>query len=254
MTNEQYEIVKIFMPHALREQERVSSNSIRFAHYTSAEVGLKILESKSILLRNSSLMNDFSEMRHGWECLKYVYNRSLGDRLKTILQLIQTDLPKIFESNFNAQYGAIENQTYLTSISEHANEGRVQHEDKFGRLSMWRAYAPKNGIAFIINNTALMGESNALGAYVSPVVYKSPESFEISFKEVISSMEKNIDLLKKLGGNYIHNMLLVTLKFAVQSTKHPSFDEEREWRIIYSPPTHHAPYTATENQKKPNSI
>ena len=241
-------IAKIFMPRQLKEIDRIRNKNIRFAHYTSAENGLVILCTQSILLRNSSLMNDFSEMRYGWECLKLAYNGPLGNRLKTLLKTVQADLPEIFEENFNSQYNSVENETYLTSISEHAVSKNYKYEDQFGRLSMWRAYAPRNGVAFIINNKAFTSDTTALSAYSIPVAYRTYKEFERDFDEVISSMENNTEILKELGGKRVHDILSVALKFAVQSTKHPSFNEEREWRIIYSPPTHHSPATVNVNQ------
>ncbi len=50
-----------------------------------------------MLLRNSSLMNDFSEVRYGFNCLVAAYNGSVGDRLKIALRAVQEDLPEILE-------------------------------------------------------------------------------------------------------------------------------------------------------------
>lgn len=219
------------MPRAMREMDRVRSGGIRFAHYTSAETGLKILRSCKMLLRNSSLMNDFSEVQHGMECLNQAYNGKVGDRLKVAINEVQAELPEILQANFNEQFSHINGETYLMSVSEHD----AGHEDDFGRLSMWRAYAPKDGVAFILNNTAFMGESDALGAFTSPVFYCMPDEFLTSFEEVVSSIEQNIELLQSLGGRFVHDTLLRAFRFAVQSTKHPSFSEEREWRVIYAP-------------------
>jgi len=230
--NEQIQrIGQIFTPHAFRQMGRVRLNKIRFVHYTSAETGLKILRSQEILLRNSSVMNDFSEVRYGFECLKSAYNGPAGGRLKTALNIIQPDLASILESNFNSQILDMMSETYLFSVSEHDGE----HEDMFGRLSMWRAYAPRNGVAFVMNNTPFLCESNALQAFSSPVSYVTPEGFQPAFEEVVSEIEKNIDFVKSIGGNMVHELLMIAFRFAAQSTKHPSFREEKEWRVIYSP-------------------
>lgn len=200
-----------------------------------------------MLLRNSALMNDFSEVRHGWECLKGAYNSSLGERLRSCLSQIQEDLPEVFESNFNDRIFGILNETYLMSMSEHGDSDG--HEDHFGRLSMWRAYAPKNGIAFILNNAPFVCESNALGAYTSPVNYAMPDEFNVAFEEVICSLEQNIGAIAPLGGHFAHEMLMTAFRFAVQSTKHPSFKEEKEWRVIYCPNTPGADEVLTDAQR-----
>jgi hypothetical protein len=184
-------------------------------------------------------MNDFSEIRHGWECLLQAYNGPLGLRLQNALRVVQSDLPEILQGNFNAQIWDVMNETYLMSVSEHgdprADKQGDEHEDKFGRLSMWRAYAPKDGVAFILNNDPFLCESNALQAFTSPVAYALPEDFQPAFEEMVVAVENNIHLLAQFGGQFVHDTLMNAFRFAVQSTKHPSFKEEREWRVIYSP-------------------
>jgi len=176
-------------------------------------------------------MNDFSEVRHGWQCLLAAYNSELGTRLKASLRKVQDDLPEVLQQNFNGEILEVLSETYLASVSEHD----AGHEDKFGRLSMWRAYAPKDGVAFVFSNGPFMRESNALHAFTSPVAYAMPDDFQPAFEEVVASIEKNIELLAPLGGQCVHDLLMNAFQFAVQSTKHPSFKEEREWRVIYSP-------------------
>lgn len=239
MTEDQLALVKIFLPHALRQMTRVRENNIRFAHYTSADTALKILRSQRMLLRNSSLMNDFSEIHHGLECLENAYNSPLGDRLNEALRAVQDNLPEVLQRNFRAQILGFSNETYLMSVSEHGDGGSDErgegHENSFGRLSMWRAYAPKDGVAFIMKNQPFLCESNALNAFSSPVVYAMPNEFQYSFEEVVIAIEDNIETIKKYGGEIVHQLLLTAFRFSVQSTKHPSFKEERGWRVIYSP-------------------
>lgn len=256
MTDEQLELAKIFLPHGLREMERVRDNQIRFAHYTSADTGLKILRSESMLLRNSSLMNDFSEIRHGWNCLLEAYNGPLGIRLQEALRSVQPDLPEILQSNFNAQILEVFSETYLMSVSEHGVDDSKDHEDKFGRLSMWRAYAPKDGVALVMNNAPFICESTALGAFSSVVSYAMPEEFQPAFEEVVTAIESNIEKVRNLGGQAVHDLLMNAFRFAVQSTKHPSFKEEREWRVIYSPSLLHMNGTlnATQMARLPTKI
>lgn len=227
---------RLFFPNSYRQVERLRSKGTRFVHYTSAESGMAILRSNRMLLRNSTLMNDFSEVHHGMNCLGSAYRGPLGDRLKTLMKGVQEDLPDIVESSFGNQFNDVQSETYLLSISEH---GDLEHgdalEDTFGRLSMWRAYANKNGIAFVFNNTPFVSESNSINAFTSPVVYETPLTFERYFAEIVTGLESDIELVTSAGGQFLHDSLISAFRFAVQSTKHPSFREEREWRVIYSP-------------------
>ncbi len=100
---------------------------------------------------------------------------------------------------------------------------------------MWRAYAQKNGVAFVFNNTPFSAESEALNAFSSPVLYRTPAQFSSEFREVVDSIETNFHDIESQGVQFLHEMLMVAFRYAVQLTKHPSFQEEREWRVIYSP-------------------
>jgi hypothetical protein len=53
-------LLKIFMPNAYRQQERLRTEGRRFVHYTNAEAALSILRSKEVWMRKSSCMNDFA--------------------------------------------------------------------------------------------------------------------------------------------------------------------------------------------------
>ncbi|GEQ96825.1 hypothetical protein JCM17844_04620 [Iodidimonas gelatinilytica] len=231
--NHLYEqIEKIFLPYYSEEMKRIEENNIRFSHYTSAEAGLKIIQSNKMLLRNSKVMNDFSEGHYGWECLSRAYNGPSGERLKTTLRKIQNDLPQQLEDSLNSQYKDILDETYLMSVSEH-DEG---HEDEFGRLSMWRAYAPKDGVALIMNNGPFLNENNALNAFSFPVLYTTPDKFLDFFQEIATEIEKNINFLENnFNCKGVFHILNLVFRSIVQSTKHPAFQEEKEWRVIHSP-------------------
>lgn len=65
--------------------------------------------------------------------------------------------------------------------------------------------------------------------------YATPETFVPYFEEIVAGIEANLQLIAPAGGQFFHDALVNAFRFAVQSTKHPSFREEREWRVIYSP-------------------
>ena len=231
MTEQEIALFEALMPYAARETTRVRDDNVRFVHYTSAETAMKILRGGEMWLRNSTVMNDFSEVKHGMTCLRAAWLSEHGERLKKLMAEVQADLPDIFTANFDAQLNDVHNETYIVSISEHASG----LEDQYGRLSMWRAYAPRNGVAFVFHNTPFLNESSALNAYTSPVNYATFEKFAVDFKAVVDGFEAHLPTLKQLGGQWLHETLVRAFRFAIQSTKHPSFVEEREWRVIYAP-------------------
>ena len=85
-------------------------------------------------------MNDFSEVRHGWDCLAKAYNG--GTKLQAILDSHFVGLRAEIERDFNSFKQSMLFDTYLTCVSEHRIE-----EDTLGRLSMWRAYGVTTGVA-----------------------------------------------------------------------------------------------------------
>ncbi len=230
MTEDQDRITQIFAPEMLRSIKRARDEKIRFVHYTSAESGMKILDSGEMLLRTSRLMNDFSEVAYGYSCLNQILVGELGERLKKSLSTIQEGLPDIFSQNFGNTHHDIFHQTYLLSVSEH-----LDNEDRFGRLSMWRAYAPDNGVAFVLNSAPFTSDSNALNAFTVPVLYKTADTLKPYVEEIVAGIEQNLDFLKKFGGQFIHDVLTASLRTIIQTTKHPAFAEELEWRVIYTP-------------------
>src|SRR5215469_16282671 len=69
---------QIFMPYAHRQRAELlqkqgatasRETAFRFAHYTSAEAALNIINTKRIWMRNTSCMVDYSEVRHGYDLL-----------------------------------------------------------------------------------------------------------------------------------------------------------------------------------------
>lgn len=115
-------------------------------------------------------------------------------------------------------------------VSEHR-----AREDERGRLSMWRAYGGRNGVAMVFNGTAMFNTSNAIGAFSSPVFYGDPEEFAEEFERAAKGIADAVDALVHLGRDVVRNALVQMLRFAALSTKHPGFQEELEWRVIASP-------------------
>jgi hypothetical protein len=59
----------VFMPYAHEQRLDVIKRNGRFAHYTSAENALNIINGREIWLRNTVLMSDYSEVMHGHQHL-----------------------------------------------------------------------------------------------------------------------------------------------------------------------------------------
>ncbi|MFO1254894.1 MAG: DUF2971 domain-containing protein [Sphingomonadaceae bacterium] len=223
----------ILFPFAAERMAEIKANNTRFVHYTSAAAGISILQNNCVWLRNSSLMNDYSEVKHGLDCLFHAWNeKGLGDRFSAILNAIDPNSGDKLQATFNDTIPELVSESYLLSISEHGDG----IEDRVGRLSMWRAYGSSTGVAFVFNQHPFISPSDALHAYTSPVLYGDRSDFAVMFERLVKGFEENLSFLTELvqQGWSATNMVEI-LRFAVLSAKHPGFREEREWRVIYNP-------------------
>jgi len=100
---------------------------------------------------------------------------------------------------------------------------------------MWRAYGGQAGVALVLNGAVMFVESDALGAYSSPVAYLNPDAFAADFAKIARNIEGDAEYVRSLGRQTVTHIAFNVLRFAVLCTKHPGFHEEREWRVIASP-------------------
>src|SRR5262245_18580599 len=113
-------------------------------------------------MRNTTTMNDYMEVEHGFECLNAAYKAVLGNSFNAALDGCFPSLAEDVTNSFNAWLPGICSDTYVTCVSEHSPV-----EDQHGRLSMWRAYGGQAGVALVFNGAVMFSDSDALGAYSS---------------------------------------------------------------------------------------
>lgn len=223
-----------FFPYATRKMDAMRQDATRFVHYTSAENALNIIDGNQVWLRNTNLMNDYREVQHGERCVLDAWNDdNVGARLRDALAKVSDGLPAKILNQFITGERLRSLETYMIAVSEHGNA--QSREDLYGRLSMWRAYGGNTNVAFVFKNDPFISESDALNAYTSPVLYADSEGFKPAIMEVVEKVERNIGMLRLAGEDATSHLMLSALHFAVLSTKHPGFAEEREWRVIYTP-------------------
>jgi hypothetical protein len=243
MTPEQERRNRLLFPYAFEKIDLAKSNNTRFVHYTSAETAFSIISKKSIWMRNSVTMNDYSEIHHGTECLLSAYRGEPGAQFRSAIDAIRPGLAqRIHDIFFGEWLNTFRTNTYLTSFSEH--DGK--EEDERGRLSMWRAYGGDSGVALVVHNTPFFSEKDALGAYSSPVAYWDKDDFAREMLRVADGIARNVDAFQYLPDNELLDSFFTMLMFAVLCTKHPGFAEEREWRSIYTPTLRRSPVLEAE--------
>lgn len=219
---------RIFFPYADRQLQRVSQKS-RFAYYTNAETARRILANEEIWMRDTYDMNDAMEIEYGFDCLHRAFgDAALKSRFMAVLDDCADDLADEVLQRFDNWSPHLKTHTFIACVSKHRS-----CENHHGRLSMWRAYGGRSGVALILNAEAMLKiPSQALGTYSSPVAYMTASQVRKELRAVVRNMEDARELLCSLGRERVRDNVLSMLHFAVLCIKHPGFHEEREWRII----------------------
>jgi hypothetical protein len=221
---------EVFFPIACKAASLAKQKGNRFAYYTTAEVAYQIIQKKRIWMRSTTTMNDYMEIQYGRDLLQTAINGEPGHALKSALDVCHQGLfDEVWKRVLNWLPG-FEFDTFITCVSEH-----YESEDKLGRLSMWRAYGGKTGVALVINGAVFDLQTQALAAYASPVSYFDQAQFSDAINEVAANIRSNKEFVSSLLIDELKNVLFNMFRFAVLCTKHPGFAEEKEWRIVASP-------------------
>lgn len=218
---------QIFQPGLIEESLAVVNEQKRFVYYTTADTAMKVLRNQELWFRNSTVMNDCSEISYGLGLIGTVFSSEEGARFRTAVEdIFHGTIEKAGEllAGWERDW---EFETYIACVSVHNPE-----EDQQGRLSMWRAYGDT---ALVIQNTPMVAVTDLLAVFSVPVLYLSEQGFSDHLAKITNAILINRTYLQGLGQEtlvaYIHNMLF---RFAI-ATKHPGFAEEKEWRLFYRP-------------------
>lgn len=222
------------------ERERALRESGRLlAHYTTAEVAQSIISNAEVWLRNALAMNDFSEIQHGRECLDYVAERKLLQKLLSIVDAAHPDLGREILQRLSGGMNSLVYDTYITCLSEFAaptrTDGTRDPDHEYGRLSMWRAYGRDNGVALLFDPKFVSEQGNLGNIFTSPVYYGDKKGFAEQFERVVDRVAAIPEVLKTCTRADLLDRVFNALRFSMLSVKHPAFKEEEEWRIIYTP-------------------
>lgn len=228
MTNEET-AKELFFGYIHEAAERMRTGG-RVVHYTSAEAAARIISGRQVWLRNALLMNDFSEIQHGLDCLYAGWSSEAGGRFKTWLDHALPDFRAELESSFDKDTAGLRVATFVMSLSEHDDT-----EDELGRLSMWRAYGGKCGVALVLNPTIFITETDELKVYSAPVRYLSVSEFASWFAAWTTKLIANEEYICAVPQPTLLWFFKYAFRMFALCTKHPGFSEEREWRIFHSP-------------------
>ena len=179
------DFIQIFVPEDPKRRQTLREGR-RLVHYTTAEAGFKIIAGKEVWLRNALLMNDFSEIQYGLNCLVQAWNSDAGKSLQDFLDRITPGLKDKIASTFDSHTHGLKVATFMISLSEHYDD-----EDELGRLSMWRAYGGRNGVALVLNPKVFTGDTQELKAFSAPVRYETVSQFQDAFGAFVERLLTN---------------------------------------------------------------
>lgn len=236
---EQHEFIlrQVFGSEDVIRRTKLVMGGQKLIHYTSAENALKIIKNREIWLRNVRVMNDYMEVNHGFNLIARSLHQNADqsvasgmNALKTALDQIHPGLADETLESFCKSFAVIQNDTYITCLSEH-----VPGEQPNGRLSMWRNYSSgQSGVGLIIN-TALFGSiSDEIGVFSSPVFYYSDAEVNDLFGNVADKIKQNSSTLSQMDRKQVAWMYFLMLRSIAHGSKHPGFSEEREWRVFHT--------------------
>lgn len=228
-------------PYAAAATKRVKDSGCRFAYYTSATTAIAVLRGRQVWMRNAQVMNDFTEVEHGVQCLEIALRSSAGVALRESLDQAIPGLANEALTLLGNWFPRFFTDSFFTCLSEHTTE-----QDKYGRLSMWRAYGGVAGVALVFKGDALFRPSQALAAYTSPVAYMDAEGIAQQISSLAQMLGRRPELLTMAGRVGATAIIFNMLRFAALCTKHPAFDEEREWRVVASPSLQTSPHVQIE--------
>ena len=225
----------IFFPYTETKARAVKADGIRIAYYTTAATAYSIIRNRELWMRNTSTMNDYREVEHGFDCVNAAINSPEGVALRVAIDELFPNLSQQVITHFNDWLPHIRQGTYIACVSEH-----VTHEDNNGRLSMWRAYGGNSGVALVFRPDALFKPED-VGVYASPVAYWTPGQVQREMSLIAARVREHAALVGAADPAAIRNVLFNMFRFSVLCIKHPGFAEECEWRLITCPTLEKSP-------------
>jgi hypothetical protein len=200
-------------------------------HYTGAAAIRGILQSGRLWASGAQYMNDWMEVVYGYDIImtglrELVEKNKLPNRSRTVfkdvLQLMQSpDSPFI--------------DAYFIAFCEKGN-----------LLSQWRAYAGTQGFAIEFDPLVVAGEltlttqAPARNLRLAKIEY-DPRQQSKNFRQLIEELRDTIEetQLTHSGEASSFPTLVEFTRMVLSSwaatVKHPGFEEEQEWRVIFQP-------------------
>ena len=221
-------IFECFFPYDYKCTQKLYDDQIQLAHYTTAEALHNILKNGYVWLRNVSVMNDYSELRYGYD----VFDKYFHNNYKNIFKydvFIRDN-----ESYLMRAWNEFKNDeelvswymnTHIMCFTEH------NKDDNDGNIMFWQSYG-KNGVAIVLKSDIFLSGKSVRGFCSIPVKYFTYARFEQYMNEFIQSVLIHENDISTMTDEDFLNTLKYFIRFSIVSMKHPGFDKEKEWRVF----------------------
>lgn len=229
--------VKIFLSDILSKYINIKNGSCSLSHYTNAEKAQTILTDKRFMLRKTTCMNDYQEVIYGKNFVTNYLFKDNKNKINTIIQNVNNNYNITdFKKEFTDYISDMENRTYICCFSEITN---TKNQFYNGDLSMWRGYANTNGIMFKFKPNILDLPKEILNTsfFIAPVIYDENSFIEI-LNNIFQQITNNITVIKNIFEKHIYfffELIIRQLYHRIICLKNKDFEQEKEWRLFYSP-------------------
>jgi len=222
-------------------EQKTTSNDLLW-HYTTPEGLTGIIESNSLWATDVFFLNDSAEFMHGINIARDIIKQkisSLGGDQKEHLERFNTDLSFVGPDH--------KRPVYVCSLSKADNE-----------LSQWRAYCRGGGFSIGFPHQGLVDSIQGQHFELKECVYDATEQKKTINQLIDSDVMPYVqnpgqyskipctpDMVSSIvcGGS---NKFLWELYSTCSTLKHPSFEIEEEWRLVFD---HGYAYEKAENFK-----
>lgn len=224
------ELIDIFFAHFAHKSAEMANGDKDFIHYTSPEAALNIIKTGKFWLRNTTVMNDATEVYHGTNLVREFFTSDDSAPFYECLnRLVDDGKTKLIEL-YDSWIHDLETNTYVACLSEHDRDANPD-----GLLSMWRAYGRSGGVALVLNPFFANLETDHLQTFSYPALYQSDQqAFEL-FRGLSQRFVMGEQRLRQHTPENIIFWCFHTLQTFGITLKHPAFAEEREWRVVHRP-------------------
>lgn len=196
-------------------------------HYTSPEVLIKVVEHQELWATHVRFFNDFKELGHAIDYVRDGIDRRLtNEYYKGAYSPVEQEGLRLMARYAGVMAGSTFN-VFIASLTEEGDQ-----------LSQWRAYCPASGgCAIGFPSSRLMAAAVAQGFYLTPCIYEHATQFQIvndivehhiaSYRNRVSAGQDPDDVREQMARAFA----LDVSRYG-PILKHPSFKEEKEWRLV----------------------